>query len=271
MRITITILITLLAVTDFLGQQSFNNELLLLEQKIYTCRNDTERIVYNVQKFDLFISNKDYSTDALKEAKRIDYELIRDTISRFRFLWNASLVANLNNDKSLASYYYKQYRQISNDTSIQSYLLSVLINNGYDTIEVSNSLQKLAVNDKNFNLLKCMNNMYEYTIKNKILYPIASALIPGSGSMMNGDIGKGTASLLINSVSAYAIYILIQNNLYLNAILWGAALGLKFYIGNIKLTTVLVDEKESRKKNTLAVDCKCVLNNLLIQYPVEFK
>ena len=88
---------------------------------------------------------------------------------------------------------------------------------------------------------------------------------------MNGDIGKGTASLLINSVSAYAIYILIQNNLYLNAILWGAALGLKFYIGNIKLTTVLVDEKESRKKNTLAVDCKCVLNNLLIQYPVEFK
>jgi hypothetical protein len=272
MRSITILLIILINGIDFLyGQQSFEKDLLLLEQKIYSSQSDSDRNAYCFQKFDLYILNKNYSPDALKEAKRIDYELFKDSISRYRFLWNSAMIAQLNEEKYLASYYLNKYQVVSGDSSIQVYLLASVINNGFDSVAVSEAVYKLAAYDKKFESLRCMNRIYEYQIKNKRLYPLASAIIPGLGSMLNGNVGKGLSSLAINSAAAYGVYALVQNNLYLNAIFWGTGVGLKFYAGNIKLTAKLVEEKELFKKNTLAVDCKCVLNKLSSNYPLEFK
>lgn len=272
MRQITTILIILITQIKFLSaQQSFDNDLLLLEQKIYSAQSTIEYNRYCFQKFDLYIVNKNYSADALKEAKRIDYRLLSDSVSQFRFLWNSAIIAQLNEEKTVASYYLDQYRMVSADTSLQIYLFDVIINNGFNSDKVSNALLKLTSYNKQFGSLSCLNELYEQEIKNKIWYPIASALLPGLGSIINGNLDKGASSLAINAAAGYAIYLLIQNNLYLNAIFWGTGVGLKFYVGNIKLTTRLVEEKALLKKNTLAADCKCVLNELLIEHPLEFK
>src|ERR1035437_1462956 len=119
MRPTITILIILITQTKFLfGQQSFDNGLLLLEQKIYSSQSDTMRNHCCFQKFDLYVVNKNYSADAFKEAKRIDYLLLPDSISQSRFLWNAAIISQLNEDKVSALYYLSQYKVVSKDTSI---------------------------------------------------------------------------------------------------------------------------------------------------------
>lgn len=272
MRLIITILIILIIQTKFLyAQQSFENDLLLLEQNIYYSQSKVERNDFCYQKLSLYIKNKNYSAEALAEAKRIDYTLFSDSTKAFCFLWNSAIIAELNNDKNAALYYLSQYTIDSKDTSVPVNLLAVLINNNYNSNEVVRVVSKLTKVDIKFDSLLCLNKANEYKIKNKIAYPIASAIVPGLGSMINGNIMQGTNSLLINSVSAYGIYLLIQNNLYANAFLWGTGLGVKFYAGNIKLTQHLVEKKELLKKNALAEDCKCVLNRFLKEYPLEFK
>lgn len=271
MRSIIIILIILISHSHFYGQQSFDNDLLLLEKKIYASHSDVERNDHYFEKFNAYILNKNYSADALKEAKRVKYDLLTDSAKQYRFLWNAAMIAHLNEEKYTAAYYIHQYALVSRDSSIQTFLLAAIINNGFDSVAVSNAVRNLTVYDKKFASLVCMNNIYAYNRKNKMLYPIASAIVPGLGSMLNGNVGKGVNSLLLSSASAYGIYALVQNNLYLNAIFWGTGVGLKLYVGNIKLTSKLVEEKESFKKNTLAVDCKCVLNKLSSEYPLEFK
>ena len=271
MRIVITTLIITATAINSFGQKLFNDSLLKLEHTIYLTKSDTDIALLRLKKVDLYIENKDYSSDALQEILRVDYEKIKDSTVELKFLWNSAMIAQLNNSRREASHYLRQYEKISGDTSIQVYLFEVLINNGYDSAEVTKAVSRLSAYDKSFDALSCMNKPYSYEIKHKVWYAVASAIVPGSGSMINGNVGKGTASLFMNAASATAIYFLIQNNLYLNAALWGTGLGIKFYTGNIKLTTSLVEQKEQRKKNTLAKYSKGVLDNLLIKYPLNFR
>lgn len=269
--ITIILIILISRAGFFYGQQSFDNDLLMLEKKIYASHSDMERNGYYLEKFNLYISNKIYSADAVQAAKRVDSDLLKDSTRQCSFLWNSAIISHLNEEKYLASYYIDRYRIVSGDSSIQTFLLTSVINNGFDSVAVSNAVRNLNIYDKKFGSLICMNKIYEYNRKHKILYSVASAIVPGSGSMLNGNIGKGMSSLAFSSASAYGVYALLQNNLYLNAVFLGTGVALKFYIGNIKLTSKLVEEKELFKKNALAADCKCVLNNLSSEYPLEFR
>ncbi len=269
--ITIILIILISRAGFFYGQQSFDNDLLMLEKKIYASHSDSMRNEYYVEKFNVYILNKNYSEDAVKAAKRVDSDLLRDSAMQCRFLWNSALVAHLNEEKYLASYYIDRYRIVSGDSSIQTFLLASIINNGFDSVAVSNAVGNLNSFDKKFGSLICMNKIYEYHKKHKNLYTFASAIVPGSGSMLNGNVGKGFGSLVLSSASAYGVYALLQNNLCFNAVFLGTSVALKFYIGNIKLTSKLVEEKELFKKNALAVDCKCVLNKLSSEYPLEFR
>lgn len=271
MRSITIILIILISSSHFYGQQFFENDLLVLEKKIYASHSEVERNTYCFEKFNVYIANKNYSVDALQEAKRVKYDLLNDSVAQYRFLWNAAMVAHLNEEKYVAAHYIHQYTIVSGDSCIQTFLLAAMINNGFDSVAVSNAVAHLKVYDQKFGSLICMNKIYEYNRKHKLLYPIASAIVPGFGSMLNGNVGKGLNSLVLSSASAYGVYALLQNNLYLNALFWGTGVGLKLYIGNIKLTSKLVEEKELFKKNTLAVDCKCILNKLSSEYPLEFK
>ena len=267
----IIIIALTLHVSFIFGQQSMNNELLMFETKIYNSASDTVAVKYCLQKFDLYLSNKNYFEGALKEAKRIDFEKITDSTTCVRFLWNASLMAHFNDDKRYALHYFNTYQKLSNDSSIQSDLLAVVINNGVDSTMVSSSTKRLTNHNAEFKALACVNSIYAYTIKHKKRYTTASAIIPGLGSMLNGNITKGLTSLAITGGTGYAVYLLATNNLYLSAFVGTFAVGARFYFGNIALTRKLVLEKEELKKNALAKDCKCILNSLLEKYPVNFR
>lgn len=271
MRSITIILIILINPAIFYGQRSLENDLLLLEKKIYASSSDVERNTYCFEKFNVYIANKNYSADALQAAKRVKYDLLNDSVAQYRFLWNAAMVAHLNEEKYVAAHYIHQYTIVSGDSCIQTFLLAAIINNGFDSVAVSKAVRNLTAYDKKFESLMCMNKIYAYTRKHKMFYPLASAIVPGLGSMLNGNVGKGFNSLVLSSASTYGVYALLQNNLYLNAIFWGTGVGLKLYVGNIKLTSKLVEEKELFKKNTLAVDCKCIFNKLSSDYPLEFK
>lgn len=267
----ITLIALILNISFVFGQQAFDNELLLLENKIYNGNSDTISTTYRIKKLDVYIKHKYYTVEAFQEAMRIDYEKIVDSTERTRFLWNASLIAHFNGDQLYASHYLNTYQKLSNDTSVQVNLLALVINNGYDSALVSKSLKQLAINSNEFDSLTCINTMYEFSIAHKKRYTVASAILPGFGSMLNGNIAKGFTSLTITGATGCAVYLMATSNLYLSALLYAYAVGAKFYFGNIALTQKVVSEKEELKKNALAKNCKCILNRVLEKYPLNFK
>jgi TM2 domain-containing membrane protein YozV len=125
--------------------------------------------------------------------------------------------------------------------------------------------------DARFNSLQCLKDASAYSRKNENLYVIASAIVPGSGSMLNGYIGKGINSLLLNAASATGIALLVKHQLYINAVIWGGMVGLKFYVGNILLTKSLFERKEQLIKNQLANNCELIVKELLEDYPLNFR
>jgi len=253
------------------GQLAFDSELLSLESKIYNSSSNTVSTKYCIDKLDLYIKNKNYGIEALNTAERIDYDKIADSAEQIRFLWNAALIAHLNNDQSYAPHYIFWYQKLSNDNSIQANLLAVVINNGIDSVLVSTSVKHLQSYSKEFDSLICINGMYAYRIEHKKKYTVASAIVPGLGIMLNGNVTKGVTSLALTGATGYTIYLMAVNSLYFSAILTAYAIGAKFYLGNIALTKKLVLEKEELKKSALAKNCKCTLNRALERYPLRFK
>jgi hypothetical protein len=272
MRQTIIILIVLLNYTHNLFAQSQPDvELLQLEQEVYMAKTDSERAPLLLKKVDLYIKDKDFSKDALKEARRIDYTLLPNEELKTHFLWNAALLANLNGDLDYAGFYIDRYHTLYNDTSMQYALVAILINNGQDSALLTKSVKNLAVRDANVTCLTCLNEVAYYEKKGRNGYLISSVIVPGLGIILEGYPLKGTASLLVNAASALAVYELIRSNLYINAVCWGLTLASKFYIGNIRLTDKLFTDKELKQKNALANTCKSRISVLLKTYPILFK
>jgi TM2 domain-containing membrane protein YozV len=269
------IIIILIALTAFIpecfSQQTDALLLLSLEQKAFACPLDSTRTDFFEQKLDLYLKAGEYSPAALAEAKRIDYLLLKDKAARNRFLWNAALLAQMNNDYNYARIYYDRYQAISFDSSGEAGLLDILIKSNTDTLAVTASILALAKKDRRFECLSCMNKTLGYKRRNKGLFILSSVLVPGLGSMENGYFRQGITSLAINGVIGYVIYTLIRSNDYVNAAMLGLSLGLKFYSGNIRLTDKLFEEKQVRKKSLLAKDCKQALEQLLKKYPLNFR
>jgi hypothetical protein len=272
MQKVITILIVLLSYTNsFYSQSQIDIELLKAEQEVFVAKTDSERAPLILKKVDLYIQYNETSINSLKEAQRIDYQLLPDDETKKRFLWNAAVLANLSNDMYYAAFYLDNYRKLCKDSSIQYLLLKILINNGEDSSILIQDTKALARHNPNFSCLTCLNEVAYYKKANKFIYLIPSILIPGLGSIMEGYPFKGAASLLVNTASVFAIYELVRHNLYINAVLWGFTLTTKFYLGNIKLTDKLFITREEKQKNALATKCKGSISNLLKEYPLLFK
>jgi len=272
MQRIIIILITLLNYTHSLRAQTlFDKELLQLEQDVFVLKTDSERAPIILKKVDLYVKNNEISVDALHEARRIDYQLLPSNESKLHFLWNAAIIANLNNQRNYAGFYINSYHTLTGDSSVEYKLLSVLINNGEDSALLIQTVNELAKSDSNFACLTCLNEVAYYQKKNRNGYLLASVIMPGLGSILEGYPLKGMSSLLVNAASVFAIYELVRSNLYINAILWGVTLTSKFYVGNIKLTDKLFDKRESKQKNTLANKCKGKVSVLLKEHPILFR
>ncbi len=270
-RSTIVFIILTACISELRSQDFFASDLLALERKIYVCKTDSEKTPFLIQKLNLYISRSDYSMNALKEARRINYELISMPQQRDRFLWNAALLCQLNQQSDYAIYYYNRYKEKTGDSSITTTLLEILIQSSHDTSLVSLLTERLSSKDSSFHCLKCLNTMGSYEKRNRAAYILSSVVVPGLGTALEGYPLKGLNSLLISAAITYGVVALVQSQDYPAAILIGAGLGVKFYIGNIRLTNKLFTDRESRQKGMLAENCKHSMNELLKKYPLQFK
>src|SRR5688500_10483009 len=125
MRNSITNLIIWMLLVNTNGvfaQTSMDCALLRLEREVVATKNDTVKTACYIQKIALYLLNKEYSANAFKEIRRVDYTLL-DSAAKASFLWNAALMAQLTDEEWFANYYYNLYQTTCKDSSIPAALL----------------------------------------------------------------------------------------------------------------------------------------------------
>lgn len=270
MRAVITCL-TLLAAIELTAQSTLSQQLLALEYKVFQVHSDTERTALLLEKMQVYIDSDVISPAAFSNLIRIDPSLIPAKQEQVRFFWNAALIAQANASPNYAVNYFSRYTELSGDSGTHATLLGILLNENYDADAVNRYVQRLRTKSDSFSCLSCVLKTMDYHLKGKGAYTAASAVVPGSGSMALGYVGKGATSLITNGAVAYGLYLLIQNQLYANAAFMGVTFGIRFYSGNLRLTRHLFDQKESRRRNLLAEDCRKAYEKFLLLYPLNFK
>lgn len=269
MRRIIIIVSLFLRVFTGYGQDPPADSLLHYEYAYFNSTNDTLRQQFLLHKLDLHLRSGNMGPDAFHEVTRIRVDATGPC--KYPFLWNAALLAYLNHEEDRASFYLAQYRTGTGDTTLPCLLLSVLISKYTDTIAFSRDLIALGRHDTAFRQLDCFLRSATYQRRHLKGYLLASALVPGLGTALNGFPVKGFISLALTAGSVYGIVTLVQYGLYVNAVLWGAGVGLKFYGGNLRLTEKSFNEREEQQKSRLYTGCESALKNLLINYPINLK
>ncbi|HQQ93987.1 MAG TPA: hypothetical protein PLQ93_05495 [Bacteroidia bacterium] len=264
------ILILFLTTWEMSSQSLDADSLLLYEKKIYaTAQADQQEAILN--KLNYFWRSGFTGIEALKDIKRVQAEKISREEEKKRFYWNAAVTSYLNKEADLARHYILRYRSVSWSDTTASLFLALLIEQYQDTLLAGQYRQRLVSIDPSFSGLTCFSDAALYSRRHKNAYMLASALLPGSGTALNGAILKGIGSLLLVSASAYGVYTLVEYGLYLNAVMWGSGVGLKFYTGNILLSEKEFYRKEEREKAKLSKHCELCLQDLLDKYPLNLK
>jgi len=263
--------IILLHFTSIIFAQYKTDSLLFcLEKQVFESTNDTIKAELICMKTAIYISENKFDSLFLQETDRLEWALLKDTLLCSNYLWNASLLNLLNKRYVKAENYFNQYHLLNkNDSSLSAKLLACLIFMNID----STKLKKIIIDsgDSLLNDLKCYQNAIEYHKKAKVAYILSSAILPGSGMLALKKPKQGLASLTLNIGTTFAIYSLIQANLYFNAITWGIILGQKFYLGGLALTQKIFDENESKTRYELSQHCEKQLIELLKKHPLTFK
>jgi hypothetical protein len=263
-------IITSIAIALFsrLSAQDVPADSLLFYEKQFYLRGEQEALL---DKLCLYLRNNVTGEPALREVNRVRHTLIRQNKARADFLWNASLLSYINNENARAEYFIDEYLFQTADSSIHSLLLASLIKTNQQNVLPGQLMRKLNERDTVFRRLTCLKSSRGYRREHIKRFMAASAIIPGSGMMANGNILRGTVALALSAGSALAVVKMIQAGAYLNGILWGAGVGFKFYAGNIRLTQKLFREKESKRKEKLESKCAQELRELLLRYPLSLR
>jgi TM2 domain-containing membrane protein YozV len=241
--------------------------LLSIEKTYYYEKSDSIKAHILLNKISYLLENQVLNQPLVQEINRIDVTYL-DTTEQTKFYQNAALINYYNDNLSDARFYISNYQTIHPDTSANCLLFMYLIEKNFNKDSAEKIKNLLTTKDSSFKGLRLLDTASTYKRKGKIAYQIASALIPGSGTMLQGKVGRGVTSLLLNATSVISAYYLIQGKLYLSTLGYGLSLGAKFYIGNIKLTGFVFDNKEVETKNGLSKKyAEPVLNNLLDKYP----
>lgn len=267
-RVIILIPIIFLYANWSLGQTGYVDSLLSFEHKIYESpENKRDSIL--LQKLNFMIQSDSIYSGALNEVKRIAYRHLPDSTAK-RFLWNACIIAYVNQDADRGLIYWKRYRQLTSDSSMASLEMGYLFSQYKDTALHFQLLEKLAIRDTLFLSYEQISSQ-AIMVKGKGIKRISSFLVPGSGLMINGNPGKGLLSLGINSGVIFFIRYLVLQHAWLNGILWGSNLAGKFYFGGIRLLEKEMTTKEWKKKEKRAQESAQILEQLLVRYPIEFR
>ena len=259
-----------LCINSLLSQESLDSKLLKLEEKIYEEINDTIVTDLLIEKVNLLMLEESYDNRILSEIKRVNTNLISDSIKSV-FLWNASLISYLNNETYTSLFYFNLYQNLEIDSSTENTLLNFLINTGYNDTKADFYINELIHKDSLFNSLICFKEVQKYELKHKKMYGVLGMILPGSGLIANHEYRKGITSMGLNTATVFAITWFAKQNLYLNMFGWGSNLITKFYIGGLNLTEKTVLFREANKKEKLATNCELQLKNILEKYPLKMK
>ncbi|MBA3681279.1 MAG: hypothetical protein H0W73_08970 [Bacteroidetes bacterium] len=257
--------------TIVFSQNALNDSLLSYEYAYFKSNNDTVKQMLLLKKIDLYLKQNITDVNVLNEVNRVNVNALTDNTAKVNFLWNATAIAYLNNNTDRARFFLAEYSELKKDTSVTFNLLAILINKYADTSDVNKRIAYLANKDTVFKDLSCFLDIINYNRKHLKFYLISSAIIPGSGTAMNGYVFKGITSLALMAGSVYGIIKMVEYGLYINAVLWGTGVSLKFYAGNIKLTQQSFYKAEDKKKNKLTNSCELKLKNVLNRYPLTLK
>lgn len=251
-------------------QDSLGVKLLELERQVFLCVNEAERNELLLKKVELYVLSGETSEEALAAAKRISPYLINDKNVKQNFFWNAALLSHLNHDFNSAASYFSQFLLLKKDTTVSDAVFGALIYNGNDTGRVASFITCAVRNDSSVTKLLCLNEVASWKKKGKAFFVFSSYLIPGAGSMMLGHVLKGAVSLILFAGIGAGVYLLVTEELYLNALLFATPWLGKFYGGQVRLTRKLFHDKEIKRKSKMAARCQSSVNEILIKYPVEF-
>lgn len=256
---------------NLLGQNAINDSLLYYEYAYFKSNNDSVKQKMLLKKINLFINEKITEREVFNEIKRVNINAIPNDGQKASFLWNATAISYLNNETNYARFYLAEYENLKKDNSSAFNLLAILVNKYTDTVDVSKRIKYMAGIDTLFKDLNCFSETVNYSRKHLNFYLISSSIVPGLGTMLNGYVLKGLVSLALTTASVYGVIKLVEYGLYINAVLWGTGLGLKFYTGNIKLTEQAFYKAENSKKNKLTNNCELKLKRVMDKYPITLR
>lgn len=268
-RITQTLIVFIFSSSWSIAQRNYSDSLVALERLVYESPDSSKSLaIYN--KLTFMIHSDSLGTSAFKEVKRIAYkELPEKDVNSF--LWNATVISYLNNEFTRGLIYWKRLQiEDNNPPSVAVKTMGFLLSENRDSVLHLRLLNELSATDSLFTTYeRCAST----SIKPKAVgfKKVASWIIPGSGLIMNGNIGKGALALGINTSLVIFIRYLIQQNAYVNAALWGTNLIGKFYFGDLRLLHLEIARKTQRKKNERTEKSALILETILNRYPIELR
>ncbi len=252
------------------AQSGFEDSLLILEKQIFQASDQKTKQQFLLQKFQLYIHHNEFCEEGLRVAERVDSEKL-DSESDELFQWNAALYSYLLLNYEKAYNHLSDYNAIKGSRGVDQNLLGFLITIQLDTTRSNAYLKELVRIDTAFHELSCIKGVQDFEGINPGPYELSSAIVPGSGMIFHGKVGKGMVSLGIHGGIALAVVAMARWNVYFNAVSWGLTFFQKFYFGNLKLTHKLIERSNQKKKEKLATDCELSLDQILQKYPLNFK
>lgn len=252
------------------SQDDLANRLLEAEKRVFRSHDSLERNRLILDKVSVYIDADSLGPGAMNEVLRVDPSLLDDSL-QVAFYWNASIIAFLNRETYKALSYIDAYEARRADSSVSFLLLKYMNYVHYDTLIARDIYTRLTEADPSLRCLQCIAEAEQFELRHTRLKQYASMIVPGSGMIMNGNVGKGTISLLLNAATVAAIVYMAQHRLIINAIGWGTNLAGKFYSGNIRLTEKLITTKETGIKNRLGATCANEISHVLEKYPLNFR
>jgi hypothetical protein len=271
MRQIIFILLTItIFIPNLRAEDSLVFKLISLEKVYFTSKSNHEKTLIAFQKLKLLLLNNYLDEKCITEIDRIEEDYLPN-FEKENFLWNASLINYINKNNSKAVYWFERYQEYTLDSSIESLLFSSLVYSELNNKKSIISLNQLAKTDTSFNCLFCLNDEEYSNNKNKRIKIISSAIFPGLGMILNGNIIKGLTSTLLNTSSILFVIYSLKNKSYINAPGWGISFLQKFYTGNLKLTEKLIEEKQNIKYINKSNQCRKSWVKILENYPLKIK
>jgi hypothetical protein len=263
MRTTIILLlITLACISSCTAQtDSIASKLLQYEQLYFTADTKQQKSVIAFEKWQYYLQHG-IQDGCAKTQFDIEPDYL-NTKQQQLFYWNAALKSLLNKDASNGLDYYKQYQNVSTDTSTAAAIVQLLLlANTSDSIVITNAQLQPMCN--------CIQQQLQpYTNAKK--YNWFSFILPGSAMMAKGYVGKGATALLLFGGSVTAVVALLKNNLYINAVGVGLLTVHKLYVGNNVLTRKLIPRKSIAIKNGQMQNCQNQLQQLLVNNKIEYR